>query len=70
MFLPYFERIFITLELDKIQRFGGTDQYRHSLFDTRKMAGSAKYKQSKTVWKFGLFIQFIQSWKQRELVKG
>lgn len=49
MFLPYFERIFITLKLDEIQRFGGTDQYRRSLFDTRKVAGSAKYRQSKTV---------------------
>ena len=33
-----------------------------TLFDTRKVAGSATYKQCNA----SLFIQFIQSWKQRE----
>ena len=66
MFLPYLEWIFIMLELDEIQIFGRIVQ----MIDAWKVAGSAKYKQSKTIWKFSLFMQFIQPWKQRELVKG
>ena len=43
-----------------------------TLFVARKVAGTATYKQSKTVWhctfNVTLFIQFIQSWKQRWFV--
>lgn len=61
MFLPYFERIFITLKLDEIQRFGGTDQYRRSLFDTRKVAGPPSIDKAKQYESLVCFIQFIQS---------
>ena len=43
------------------------------LLEARKVAGSATYLQSEAEWivlsfKVSLFIQFIQSWKQREFV--
>ena len=39
------------------------------MFEARKVAGSATYKQCETVsLEVSLFIQIIQSWKQREFV--
>ena len=38
------------------------------MVDTKKVVVSATYKQLVLSFKVGLFIQFIQSWKQREIV--
>ena len=39
-----------------------------TLFEARKVAGSATYKQIQTAWKASLFVQFIQSWEQWEFI--
>ena len=58
--------------IDKL--FSEENKIHRSLFEAGNVAGSATYKQSKTVWNCVVlwaqffFFQIIQSWKQREFV--